>query len=90
MTAVKDLLPIGSVVLLKNGIKELMITGIYQTSEDDGEQYDYIGVPYPEGNLGPGFLYLFDHEQIQNIRFTGYTTPQRDEFIQALANSLEI
>ena len=48
----KELLPIGSVVLLKGGIKKIMVTGIKPVSKDDDgteQEYDYIGVIYPEG-----------------------------------------
>ena len=43
----KELLPIGSVVLLKGGIKKIMVTGIKPVSKDDDgteQEYDYIGV----------------------------------------------
>ena len=46
----KELLPIGSVVLLKGGIKKIMVTGIKPVSKDDDgteQEYDYIGVIYP-------------------------------------------
>lgn len=33
----KELLPIGSVVLLKGGIKKIMITGIKPVSKDDDD-----------------------------------------------------
>ena len=42
----KELLPIGSVVLLKGGIKKIMVTGIKPVSKDDDgteQEYDYIG-----------------------------------------------
>ncbi len=46
----KNLLPIGSVIMLKGGVKKLMITGIKVSTEDQPEKfYDYIGVFYPEG-----------------------------------------
>ena len=51
---INELLPIGSVVRLKDAEKYLMIFGIKQsTSEQENEEVsDYICVPYPEGNLG--------------------------------------
>ena len=56
---IKDLLPIGSVVLLKNGTKRLMIAGIKQMdTEDTTKEYDYYGVMYPEGHVGENFQYL--------------------------------
>ena len=49
----KDLLPVGSIVLLKGGVKKTVIIGVLQVSEENPEEmYDYIGVPYPEGYLG--------------------------------------
>ena len=38
----KELLPIGSVVLLKGGIKKIMVTGIKPVSkDDDGTEQEY-------------------------------------------------
>ena len=52
MKNIKELLPIGSVVLLNEGTKKLMIYGVMQ-SDTENNQYDYVGVLYPEGNIGP-------------------------------------
>ena len=42
---IKDLLPIGTVVMLKNAKKPLMIFGIKQlASEKPDDEYDYTGV----------------------------------------------
>ena len=46
---VKELLPIGSVVLLEGAKKKLMIYGVGQTQLNEDKDYDYIGVVYPEG-----------------------------------------
>ena len=82
---VRDYLPIGSVVLLKEGEKKLMIFGIIQSNEDDEtEEYDYIGVPYPEGNMGVDYQYLFFHEDIAQVFFRGYEDEERAEFIGRL------
>lgn len=83
---VKELLPIGTVVMLKDAKKPLMIFGVKQIGEDEGtEEYDYIGVLYPEGNIGVEFQYLFNHDDIDKILFKGYETPERDEFLNMLA-----
>lgn len=55
------LLPIGSIVLLQGGKKRLMIYGIKQTDITTGTEYDYIGVCYPEGNLGEDGHFFFNH-----------------------------
>ena len=45
----KDLLPIGSVVTLKEGKKKLMIIGRIQENEKSKKLYDYAGCQWPEG-----------------------------------------
>ena len=81
---VKELLPIGSVVLMNGGTKKLMIYGVKQTDQEDNQLYDYIGVVYPEGNMGEGTQFLFNHEHINKIVFYGYSDVEREEFIEKL------
>ena len=82
---IKELLPIGSIVLLKDGEKRLMIDGVMQSNEGgNGEEYDYLGVLYPEGHVGDQFQYLFNHEDIDKIIFRGYEDEERDSFIKKL------
>lgn len=64
---VQELFPIGSVVKLRNGIRPLMIFGIKQTNLETNEEYDYIGVLYPEGNMGDKTQFLFNHEDIEEV-----------------------
>lgn len=74
----KELLPIGSVVLLKDGIKKLMITGYMAMDQKSPEKiYDYSGCIYPEGLLSSEQCLLFSHEQISQVFFEGY---QAEEF----------
>ena len=83
---IRDLLPIGSVVLLKDGEKRLMINGIMQNDAGGtGKNYDYLGILYPEGHIGEGFQYLFNHEDIDEIVFRGYEDEERAEFLDKLA-----
>lgn len=83
---IKELLPIGSVVLLEEGSKKLMIFGVKQTDEESGEEYDYIGVIYPEGNLGNETQFLFNHENIVQVFFRGYEDGERNNFIERLTD----
>jgi len=82
---VKNLLPIGSVVLLKDGVKKVMIVGIKQTSIDDSVEYDYVGVLYPEGFLGGEYQFMFDHADISTVFFKGYEDIERETFIEKLS-----
>ena len=85
---VRDLLPIGSVVLLKNAKKKLMIFGVRQTNSKTGQEYDYIGVLYPEGNMGEEIRFLFDHSDIDQIIFRGYDGDERAQFLESLKGYL--
>lgn len=67
---IKSLLPIGSVVLLKEGKKRLMIYGINQKTED-GKIYDYLGCLYPEGNISPEYTYLFNEDAVDGVFYLG-------------------
>lgn len=81
---IKELLPIGSVVILNEAQKRLMIFGIKQMDESSKEEYDYIGVLYPEGNIGNEGQYLFNHEDIASVFFKGYAEQEREAFINKL------
>lgn len=83
-------LPIGSVVLLKNSTKKLMITGFAQVSaENPNRIYDYVGCVYPEGFLGPDQTFLFDSNQIETIYFIGYQDQEQMSFKVRIDDALK-
>ena len=80
-------LPIGSVVLLKGGKKEVMIMSycimpsgkVYSPNgklEKKGLMFDYGGCLYPEGMIKSDQLFAFNHDQIEKVCFKGYVTDQ--------------
>lgn len=83
---IENLLPIGSVIRLRDAEKRLMIFGVKQSaaSENGPASADYIGVLYPEGNVGPDHQYLFNHEDIDEVVFRGFEDSERDAFISEL------
>ncbi len=85
-------LPIGSVVLLKDSTKKLMIIGFAQVSASNPERvYDYVGCVFPEGFLGPDKTYLFDSHQIEKIFAVGYQDEEQMTFktkIDAALNNI--
>lgn len=83
---IKKLLPIGSIVLLKEGTKKLMVFGVRQTDAKSVREYDYSGVLYPEGNLGNETWFLFDDENIAEVCFRGYEDEERTEFLERLSD----
>jgi len=86
---IEKLLPIGSIVKLKDAEKRLMIFGIKQSGTKDEEsiETDYIGVLYPEGNMGNEYQYLFNHEHIEEIIFHGFEDNERDMFIEKVSKA---
>lgn len=81
----KEYLPIGSVVLINGIERKIAIMGIMQRNGENPEkEYDYIGVPYPEGYLGDGTAILFDHSAINDVIFRGYTNPERDALLSLI------
>ena len=85
---IRDLLPIGSVVMLKDAERPLMIYGIKQLDSNNPDtEYDYIGVLYPEGNVGANFQYLFNHNDIADVLFKGYETDELKNFLDAVAKA---
>jgi len=85
----KDLLPIGSVVLLNGADKRLMIIGVIQVNPDDGKEYDYLACLYPEGFVGPEHTYLFDRGEIAEISAEGFADAEHDTFRARLAELLD-
>lgn len=83
---INDLLPIGSVVMLKKGKKRLMIIGIKQTEVSSNKEYDYLSVIYPEGFINEDTLFFFNHKSIDKIFYLGMQDKERDIFIQRLNN----
>lgn len=80
----KKYLPIGSVVLLKDSQKRIMIVGVKQKQSDTDKVWDYSACLYPEGILNPDRLFLFDAEQIDQLFFIGFQDVEGMEFLNKL------
>ena len=79
----KDLLPIGSVVMLKEATKALMIVGTMQQDEA-GNKYDYISVIFPEGYINSETFFLFNNEDIVDVKFIGYINAESQTYAELL------
>ena len=74
-------LPVGTICLLKDGTKKVMVTGFcIKSPEIQDKVFDYIGCLYPEGVISSDQNLLFDHSQIVQIFHKGYITPEETEF----------
>ena len=69
-----ELLPLGSVVYLKEGNKKVLIIarGLIAKHGEGTVFFDYGGVPYPEGLQDDQMAY-FQHEAITKVVFKGYS-----------------
>ena len=81
-------LPIGSVVLLKNAKKRLMITGFCVIPNDSEEEYDYSGCLYPEGIISSDEVAVFNHNQIEKVFSAGFSDNEEKEFKEKLKKML--
>lgn len=81
----KTYLPIGSVVLLKDGTKKVMIYGRRQKSIESKAEYDYVACLYPEGNISEKYTFLFNEENIEKVVFRGYSDAEEEAFLTALS-----
>lgn len=68
----ENLLPLGSVVLLRGGAKRVMITGRIQARVGERKVYDYSACAYPEGIVSPKGMFFFDHDAIERLYFIGF------------------
>ena len=80
-------LPLGTIVLLKGGIKKVMITGFCVT-QNDAKMHDYTGCLYPEGYMTSSEILVFDHDNIDRIYAIGYSDDEEKEFKKTLDSLL--
>ena len=77
------LLPVGSVVLLKDSTKKVMVIGVCQ--REVGEEtniWDYSGCLFPEGYMGADKTLLFNNDQIEKVYSIGYQDAEQQQFKQ--------
>ncbi len=81
----RELLPIGTVVKIKEAEKLMMICGFCPTGPSKpGYVYDYSGFPYPEGYMDTLKIYQFDNGQIDKVVAIGYQDREMFEYMNAL------
>lgn len=80
-------LPIGSVIVLKEGKKRLMIYGVKQKESGTDKNWDYVACLFPEGNIDLKHTYIFNHDQIDKIYYLGLQDEEQYEFNKGIENS---
>jgi len=80
----KNLLPIGSVVLMKGGKQRVMITGRVLTRAGDATVYDYAGCRFPQG-VGADNTLFFNRDLIDRVFFLGLQDEEELAYEEYLA-----
>ncbi|UXH43262.1 DUF4176 domain-containing protein [Rossellomorea vietnamensis] len=83
------LLPIGTVVKLKKVDKPVMIYGRHQIQKKTENIFDYIAVPYPEGNLTEEFNVFFNRELIEGVIHPGLVSPAEELMREKVEEDME-
>lgn len=84
----KDLLPVGSVVLLKGGEKRIMICGRIQAKAGGNEIYDYSACYYPQGIVDPASMFFFNRDAIDKVFFIGFQDAEELAFREQVLDQL--
>lgn len=87
------LLPIGSIVYLKEGTSKLMILNRgpiipSENTDSQGLMYDYAGCLYPQG-LNPNNVFYFNQENIDKVLFEGYKDDEEERFQEVYQKWIE-
>lgn len=85
-----EFLPLGSIVIVKGGIKKTIVIarGIAADLGGGPKRFDYGGCLYPEGLLGDQLLY-FNHEDINKVVFTGFSDEDNILMVENINNWIE-
>ncbi len=85
----KELLPLGTVVLLKGAEKRIMICGRIQTNVATNEVFDYSACYYPEGLINSKEVIMFNENNIEKVYFIGFQDTEEFKFKKFLSESIE-
>jgi len=88
MNKTEKLLPLGSIVLLKEGLQKLMVVArgvvyVNQTTKED-EFSDYMAVLYPAG-MNPESTIFFNQSDIDKVLFSGFVDEDETRFLEIYA-----
>lgn len=84
------MLPLGSVVYLKNGTQPILIIGRGQVISVNDTQYfcDYTGCYFPNGINQDGNLY-FNEENIDKVLFEGFCNEAEERYTSQLETEMK-
>jgi len=85
-----EYLPLGSIVIVRGGVKKAMIIarGLAAEIGTETNVFDYGGCLYPEGLLGDKILY-FNHADIAKVVFEGFNDDDNAIMVENINNWLK-
>jgi len=86
-----EILPLGTVVQLKDGAVKLMIVGRGQLYNDGGTlgYFDYSAVMYPQGIMGEDQFAFFNQEDIDKVFDEGHRDANEKKFAKEYEDKIK-
>ena len=84
-----NFLPVGSVVLLKDAKRPVVIIGFSVIEKGERKVWDYLGCAYPVGVVGTDKNLLFQRNQIEKIISKGYEDEECKKFLKMMQGQYE-
>lgn len=77
-----EILPVGTIVILKKELRKVMIFGYDQKLiSNPADTFRYVGCFYPEGYISADKNILFQASDIKRVYFLGMQDSSYDQFI---------
>ena len=85
----KELLPLGSVVVLKRTEERVLVIGRLIKEKETGIIHEYAACLYPQGSLDSNQIMVFNTEDIQMLLAVGYQDAEEIEYRKNLKELLD-
>ena len=89
MARENELLPIGSVVMLKDSTAPVMIAGFLPVTTEPDCVWDYSGFRFPLGYTDDDDIFCFNQSQITIVYAYGYRDVEHDIFVDSLSDTMD-
>lgn len=86
-----DFLPLGSVVIIRGGVKKFVIVARALKLNVNGKAhfFDYAACSYPEGMMGDRLMY-FQHSEISKVVFEGFVDEDEKMMCDNIQQAMEM
>ena len=84
----KQYLPMGSVVRVKNAKGKLMVVSRLQRRTDTNAVFDYAALIYPFGKVDNNII-LFNEDDIDEILFRGFCDIDEQKYVELMNKEMD-